>query len=60
MVKFTPFFTINSKFTKNNGLKRAQNGNKSWIYDKTVYVQTEMEKDGRSGRAACANFSQLC
>ena len=37
-VKFTPFFTNNSKFIKNIGLKRAQKHDKSWIYDKTLYV----------------------
>ena len=26
----------------------------------TGYLVTEMEKDGRSGRAACANFPQPC
>ena len=40
--------------------------NKVWMFLKQefsvneVYICSEMEKEGRSGRAACANFSQLC
>ena len=35
-------------------------GNKSHVEYEVGWKSTEMEKDGCSGLAACANFSQLC
>ena len=42
MVKFTQFITINYKFTKSNGLKRAQNLDKSWINKKKGKLRAQI------------------